>query len=406
LERRTLRRSIQGLPPAAWFLFAGTFIAKFGSFVLVFLALYLTRQGYTPAQAGLALSAYGIGAFLSAPVGGELTDRLGRRHTIVLSMFGSAAAMLALSQARGMGVIVPLAALVGFTSELYRPASSALLTDLTLPGERVPAFAMVRLAVNLGFAAGPAVGGLLAERSFFLLFLGDALTSAAFGLVALLALPEGERSGPQVEQAGWVREALLDGGFLRFLLASAIGGLVIVQAFSTLPLQVSVRHSSAVYGMLISLNGLLIVLFELPVASVTQHLRPRPVMALGLLLFGLGFGSVGIAGSVLLLALAVVIWTLGEIIFMPVAGAYVADVAPSHLRGRYQGAWGATFGIALVAGPALGTAVFSVSSAALWLSCLVLGAIAAVLALGGPRRARNLLTPLDADDGQERDGIE
>ncbi len=385
VSRPSLRRSIRSLPPAAWLLFLGNFINKFGSFVIVFLALYVTREGHSVAQAGLALSAYGIGALISAPVGGQLADWLGRRNTIALSMFAAAAALLMLSQAESLALIVPLAGLVGLTAELYRPAAQALLADLTPPGERVPAFAVNRLAVNLGFAAGPAVGGFLAERSFFLLFVGDALTSAAFGVLALLALPEGRTAREGGRGAGWVRAVRADRDFLLFLGASTLGALVIVQAFATFPLQVSARFSSAAYGALISLNGLLVVLLELPIASITQRRRPRRAMALGLLLLGGGFGLTALAPTLALLALAVTVWTLGEITFMPVAGAYVADVAPDDMRGRYQGAWGMTFGIAFVLGPAVGTAVYSLGPALLWSGCAVLGVAAAALALASPR---------------------
>jgi MFS family permease len=374
------------LPRAAWLLFAGTFISKFGSFVLVFLAVYMTREGYSGAQTGVALSAYGIGAVISQPAGGYLADRLGRRNSIALSMFASAVAMLSLSQAQGLASIIIFAGLAGLAAELYRPAAGALLADLTPAGQRVPAFAMNRLAVNAGFAAGPAVGGFLAERSFFLLFLGDARTSAAFGIVALLALPQGERSAGVESERGWLRAMLADREYLLFLLATVAGAMVLVQAFTTFAMQVSARFSSAVYGSLISLNGLLIVFLELPIASITQRLPSRPVMAAGLLLLGLGFGLTGLAVTLPLLALAVVVWTFGEISFMPVAGAYVADVAPVHLRGRYQGAWGSSFAVAFVLGPAIGTAVYSVGPALLWSGCVAMGALAALLVLGGTRR--------------------
>ncbi len=378
------------MPPAAWMLFGGTFISKFGSFVIVFLAIYVTRQGYSAAQAGLTISAYGFGSLFSGPVGGLMADRLGRRNAIAVSVFSSAAAMLGLSQAHGLSAILPLAAFAGFTSELYRPAAAALLADLTPAGQRVPAFAMNRLAVNAGFAAGPAVGGFLAERSFFYLFLGDAITSIAFGIIALLALPEGERAGRATDGESWVRAVVSDRSFLVFLAASTVGVIVLVQAFSSFALQVTDRYSGAVFGSLISLNGLLIVFLELPIASVTQRLRPRRVMAVGFLLLGAGFGLVSVAVSIPLLAAAVVVWTLGEITYMPVAGAYVADVAPVHMRGRYQGAWGMTFGIAFVVGPALGTAVYAFNPTVLWLSCIVLGGLAALLVLQGPGSSRRV----------------
>src|SRR6185369_6688826 len=121
--------------------------------------LYLTSRGYSATEAGAALSLYGAGSIGANLVGGHLADHLGRRNTIALSMFSSAATMLLLSQADALAWILPLTALAGFTAEFYRPAASALIADLTPQGERLTAYAVYRLAVNAGVAAGPAVAG-------------------------------------------------------------------------------------------------------------------------------------------------------------------------------------------------------------------------------------------------------
>src|SRR5438552_19194577 len=125
-----LRGNVRALPPAAWILFGGTFINRFGTFVIPFLVLYLTRTGYSIAQAGIAVGAYGGGHVMASMLGGHLADRIGRRNTIILSMFASAAAMMALSQARSFVPILILACLAGTAAEMYRPASNALIVDL------------------------------------------------------------------------------------------------------------------------------------------------------------------------------------------------------------------------------------------------------------------------------------
>src|SRR5438477_3360356 len=190
-NQASLRESLRALPRGVWILFFGTFLNKFGTFVLPFLTIYLTRMGYSALQAGLAIGAYGIGSLCASFTGGHLADRLGRRKTIVLSMFSGAVAMLCLSQARLLPLIILFAGLAGLTGELYRPASSALLTDLVPAGQRVTAFAAYRMALNAGFAFGPATAGFLARKSFVWLFVGDAVTSLLFGLVAWFALPAG-----------------------------------------------------------------------------------------------------------------------------------------------------------------------------------------------------------------------
>jgi MFS family permease len=371
-------------PRAIWILFAGTFINRFGSFVVVFLILYLTKNGYSPAEAGLAAAAYGVGGMFASIIGGHLADQIGRRNAMVLSMFSAAVAILLLERAETYPSIVGLTALVGLTAELYRPASSALLNDLIKPEDRVPAFAAYRLAINLGAAAGPVVGGLLATRSFSYLFWGDALTCVLFGIIALVALPQGLRTTLAHEkQAPW-SSLLRDIPFMRFLMASTLIGIVYAQMNTGFALQVSARgFSDAIYGALVALNGLIVLVLELPIAGVTRFRARRPVIALGMALITVGFALTGAAPSVLLLAGTVLIWTLGEIISAPVASAYVSDIAPEHLRGRYHGAWSFTFALGMVIGPAVGGQLFSWSPPLLWGACAVVGFVATMLLLIG-----------------------
>src|SRR5213592_392001 len=192
-----LLAGLKALPRAAWILFLGVFLNKFGTFVVPFLTLYLTRQGYSLTAAGMAVGAYGVGTLLASGLGGHLADTFGRRKTIVLSMFSAAIAMMLLSQARSLSAIILLTALTGLAGELYRPASSALLADLVPAGQRITAYAAYRMAFNAGWAFGPATAGFLAEHSFFWLFIGDALTSVLFGIVAWFALPHGIRSSEE-----------------------------------------------------------------------------------------------------------------------------------------------------------------------------------------------------------------
>ena len=381
-----LWQSVRALPRPVWLLYAGSFVNRFGSFISVFLILYLVERGYSAAQAGLTASAYGAGSMLAALAGGWLADRLGRPRAIALSMFSAAGTAVALSQAGHPAAVTALTGAFGFCSELYRPASAALLADLAPPERRLPAFAGYRLAINAGYVAGPAVGGLVAERSFFWLFLGEAATSSVLGLVALAFLPEGVRSSAAAEQPGEALRAIrADRRFQRFLLASVLSAVVYLQTDAAFPLHVRASGlSSAVYGALVSLNGLLIVALELPLVGVTRRYRAPRVIAVGTLLTGLGFGLLALAREVPLLTLATVVWTFGEMVAAPVSSAYVADLAPTHLRGRYQGAYTLTWSLARVLAPAVGTGLFAWSPAGLWLTCAALGAAGAALLLAEP----------------------
>ena len=381
----TLLASLKALPSAAWILFLGVFLNKFGSFVVPFLTLFLTRQAYSMGDAGLAIGAYGTGHFLASGLGGHLADTFGRRKTIVLSMFSAAITMMLLSQARSFPVILLLTALAGLAGELYRPASSALLADLVPAGQRVTAFSAYRMAFNAGWAFGPATAGFLAEGGYFWLFVGDAITSVLFGLVALFALPRGLRS--QQAESKWM-EALQvlrrDRKFHQVLAASFAIALVFFQISSTYGLfVVQLGFSAVTYGAIISLNGVLVVFCELPISTITRRFPARRVIGLGYALVGLGFALNAFAHTVPALIVAMIVVTFGEMLTIPVSVAYVADLAPPHMRGRYMGAFGLTWALGLTVGPSLGMALFHYGPAVLWLSCGALGLAAAGIILAG-----------------------
>ncbi len=384
----SLRANLRSLPPAAWILLGGTFINRFGTFVMPFLVLYLTRIGYSLAQAGVAVGAYGAGHMTASMLGGHLADRIGRRNTIVISMFASAASMLALSQARAFVPILILTYLTGTAAELYHPASSALLVDLVGREQSVFAFGMYRFAVNLAFAAGPATAGFLADRSFFYLFLGDALTSIGYGIIAIAALPHGLRTYTKEERFGEaLRVASHDRAFMIFLFSTVCITMVDFQMASTFALHVkSVGLPATMYGMLVSTNGILIVCFELLITTFVQRFRPPPVIATGYFLSGLGFALTGLARTVPALAATVMVWTLGEMVSSPMAGAYVAQIAPEKYRGRYMGLLVVAWSVGMLVGPPLGTLTFAHHPAILWTACGVLGVVSASLLLAHSRR--------------------
>jgi MFS family permease len=377
----TLLSSLRELPRPAWILCFGTFLNKFGAFVVPFLTLYLTSRGCTVGQAGLAISAYGVGNMAASVLGGHLADKLGRRKTIVLSMCSGAVVMMLLSQARSLPVIIALTALAGLTNEFYRPASTALLADLVPPAQRITAFATLRMAFNAGFAFGPATAGFLATLGYFWLFAGDATTSLLFGVVAWSALPRGAHS--RQNNASW-SEALgvlrRDRNLHQLLLANFTIALLFFQIASTFGLLViHLGLSAATYGAIVSLNGVLVVCFELPIITITRRFPARRVMAAGYLLCGLGYSLNAFAHTIPALVGCMVLFTLGEMVMMPMSSAYLANLAPAHMRGRYMGVSGLTWALALIIGPAAGMKLFTAEPAAYWLACAVLGVFAAMI---------------------------
>jgi MFS family permease len=237
------------------------------------------------------------------------------------------------------------------------------------------------MSFNAGWAFGPATAGLLAKHSFSWLFIGDAATSVLYGVVAWLALPSGLRGARAAGTVVDTFRALRDDKRLRQVVyACLVIGLVFVQVFSTMSLEItSSGFSAATYGLVISLNGALVVLCELPLTTITKRYPARRVIALGFVLIGAGFWSNLLPRTLPLLVLTTCVFTFGEMISMPVTGAYVADLAPVERRGLYMGIYGMVWAAAFVFGPSLGLALFSLSRTGLWVTCGVFGIIAAIL---------------------------
>jgi MFS family permease len=235
---------------------------------------------------------------------------------------------------------------------------------------------------------GLALGGFLARANFDLLFVGDAATSMTFGLVALAALPHGTRTArrAEVDLPSARASIAADRGFLVFLAAAFLASVVYAQNVSTMPLHVrDAGYGPSTYGLVQSLNGAIVVVFELPVIAWAQRRDRLSMVALSGLLIGLAFASLLFADTFPLLLAMVAVWTLGEILGSAASTAIAADRAPDHARGRYQSALGAVWSVAFAVGPILGTLTYGALPAVLWWSCGGLGVASLALALAARR---------------------
>ncbi len=386
---RLVSERLRGLPRDVWVLLAGTLITRAGSFAIPFLTVYLHRdRGLSTAFAGLALAAWGAGGMVASLTGGALADRLGRKPVVVGSpvLGGLAVALLVTTQAPV--AVLAGAFLAGAVSESGRPAVSAMLTDLTPPARRVDAFALFRLVVNLGFAVGAGLGGVLATHvGFGPLFLADAATSWIYAVIALLALRETRPGATErpAERSGFAA-VLADPVFRRLWLATLVSAFVFTQPMAVLGLVLADRGMSTVaYGLLISLNGVIIITTEFWLSGVVRRHSPPRMLALGALLIGAGFALTGLVGtSVVLLVLTVGIWTTGEMVGSPTSQAYLSAIAPPDQRGRYHGMFGLSWSVAFAVGPVLGGLALTAGGPVLWLGSLALSVLGAVLYLGLP----------------------
>ena len=399
---RPLLDDLRALPRPFWLLLGGMFINRFGTFVMPFLIIFLWRQGHSLTKASFAVSAFGVGAFCGSILGGWLADRVGRKHTIALGAFAAAAFYMLLYFAQGVPAVMVCAALAGLAGGTFPPACSALLTDVIPEELRVRAWSALRVALNAGFACGAAAAGFLAKVSFFWLFFGDALTSAAFGIVALVALPHGQRA--RSHEAPW-HEALAHIRGNRAFCLTFAGALCAALIFSQFGTSYSAHvvgmdlswkvfgfqlSGETIYGLLIGWNGLLVMLIELPLTAVTLRFEPRRTIALGYLLLGAGFSMNAVAGTLPLLFIAMTIFTFGEMISAPVASAYVARMAPPQFRGRYMGVLGLSWSLSSIIGPPVGLHLIESGWRSGWLLCGVLGLLGGIFVLRS--RASSLIT--------------
>ncbi|NEB39619.1 MFS transporter [Streptomyces sp. SID14515] len=397
--RRRIAGATEGLPRAFWFLWASLLVSQLGSFVILFMSMYLTRErGFSASFAGLVVGlAFGGGGMVGTLAGGFVADFLGRRRTMLTGNLVTVVCMVALGYARDHLTILVLAVAVGTASNMVRPAAGALMVDLTEPKDRPRAFSLQFWAVNLGFSVAGAMAGFLIEVDFTLLFLLDAATTLVAALLVYFCVPEPRPApSPSPADAGEPAEkrgtgmalVLRDRSFLALVGLAVLFSVVFMQHMSTLPLAVqNAGLPPATYGWLIALNGIAIVVGQLFVPRLISGRRPGRVLALAAVLMGGGFGLLAVGDSLAVFIVSVLIWTAGEMLNASTGPALAASLAPDHMRGRYQGFFTVSYNVAGLVGPSVGGYVLQHGGSALWLGCLALGALTGLghLAAGAAR---------------------
>ncbi len=363
-----------------WILALATLINRAGTMALPFLVLYQIKALHlSAAKAGVALVVYGVAAMVAAPLGGRLSDRLGSLPVMKAALLASGALMILLPFVKGWIPLLCLVAAWALAGELFRPANMAILADLAPPDLRKATFALNRLAINLGMSIGPAVGGLLASRSYHALFMVDGITailSAAVLAAGLQAPPPRQiHEGALPSRAAW-----RDRRFMLFLLASLPVLLVFFQHEGAMPVYLvrDLRFSESFYGLIFTVNTLIIVSLEVAINLAMAHWSHSRIHFLGALLYGLGFGATAYVATKGGILATVVVWTFAEMILLPGMSDFVAHLAPPERRGEYMGLYTLSFGVAFSLGPWLGVLLYGHAGPfLLWNLCLLLGLLSA-----------------------------
>ncbi|MEU6877716.1 MFS transporter [Streptomyces sp. NPDC046712] len=387
--------SFRGLPPTVWTVFAGTVINRLGFMVTPFLVFFLAAHEVTGAETTYVLGALGAGNLLGPAVGGVLADRVGRRPTMLIGLVGSAAAQGALFVAPGVWTMAAAALLISSTGALVGPAAYALMADAVDAERRQRAYALFGWGVNIGTAVAGVLGGFLAAQGYWLLFAVDAGTMLIYALVVATRLSEPPRAKAA---AGGEKDGIGYGVVFRDRLALVLMPLfgleLFVYSLTEVALPLAVHDSGlspAVYGAMAAVNAILVVALQPFVTARLARLPQLRVQCAGSVLIAVGVALTGLADGVVGFTVSVVVWSLGEVVVAGIAASIIANLAPAHARGRYQGAFSWTWGVARFGALTLGVTLYTgLGPAFLWWTALVAGvlAAAATLALTGRVTAR------------------
>jgi MFS family permease len=379
--RASFHAQVGGLPAAFWWLWLGTLVNRAGTFVAPFFVLYLIGpRNVSVSTAGTVLTVLGVGSLLSQPLGGVLTDRFGRRATLAIGQSACAVVLFGLSFARPLWLIAAIAFCLGLVADLYRPAAGAAVADLVDAPQRQRAFALQFWAINLGFSVASLAAGVLLHYGFGLLFMLDAATTLAFGMLALRFIPETkpDSDGPRARLADPIRLLATDRLLLVATLLVLVYAVLYIQAGVGLPLAVKdAGLRPGIYGYVIAINGVVIV-FGQPLTLTLLSRWPRRVtLPSGIALVGIGFALTGLCRTPWEFAASVAVWSIGEIATAGSFQALITALAPEDMRGRYSGAVGLAWGASGMIGPLLGANAFALSPALLWVGCAIVGLAAA-----------------------------
>ena len=358
-------RNVSGeFPRTFWILTGATFIDQVGGWLLFpFFALYVTDHfGVGMTEVGILFAIFSVANVVGGALGGALTDKLGRKWMLLFGLITSALSSLAMPFVDELAIFYALAAFVGLLATAGGPAQQAMVADILPEEKRAEGYGMQRVSMNLAAAIGPAIGGLLAAQSFLLVFIADAVTSLITAVIVYISLPE-TKPQPTVEAEEQsffqtlrdYRLVVRDNLFMAFWLVSTLTVLAYSQVNSTLSVYLRDEHglSAQSYGYLLSLNAAMVVLFQFWVTRRVTKYPAMVMMAVGSVLYGIGFGMIGFVTGFGMFAVAMIIITVGEMIAVPVAQALVARFAPEDMRGRYMAVFAFSWTIPFAIGPLL-----------------------------------------------------
>ncbi len=377
---KELIAAFRRLPAPFWVLAGGTFVNRFATFLIPFIALYMKRGGYSTSQMAWPVMAYAIGGFACGFIAGPLADRFGRNRIMAISLFMEACCVLSMGFADSYGSIVIIMGLAGFVAQGAHPATQALIADIVRDNDRVAAQLAIRVAINAGWAFGPAAAGfVVVSHSYLWLFAADAFTSMCFAVLAWFYLPCGNAVGRT--GSGWapaLRALRACPAMIAIMAATLCASFIFRQITTTVNLHImDLGYDESDCGLVQSINGVIIILFEIPLTALTAWITYRAGVAAGFLMLGLGVAVNWCGGSLWLVSAGMVVFTVGEMLCLPRHAAWVQQLSPANMRGRFSGLVAFSWLGGNLLGSWAGLELYDTNPEALWLLCGAIGVLAA-----------------------------
>lgn len=351
----------RGLSKEVWFLALTTFINRAGAMVIPFLSLYLTKYlGYTLGQVGWIMTFYGLGSVVGVFFGGKLTDKIGYYKVMYISLFLTGIAFFILQYITSFYLLCAGIFILTVVADAFRPAIWVAMADYSKEENRTRSVTLIRLAINLGFSLGPAIGGLIiANISYQGLFWIDGIT-CVFAAVLIIKYLYQKSSVVKVKTEN--KEVKLspyrDKQYLVFWFAMFLIGFTFMQYFSTIPLFYSqnMKMDEEEIGLLLAMNGFVIFLLEMPIVHAFEKskLEGLKVVIAGIFLLAISFFVLNISNWIGIVIIGMLFMTFGEMLSFPFSNAYALERAKKGSRGEYMAMYSMSFSVAHILGPNIG----------------------------------------------------
>lgn len=357
------KEAFSNLQQNIWVLSFAMFINRSGAMVLLFTSLYLTNDlHFSIAQAGTIMGFFGIGSVLGSYTGGWLTDRKSFFNIMILAQISSGIILPLILFATTQFSITVIIFAYAFAADMFRPANSAAIAQYSTPENRTRSVSLVRLAANLGFSVGPATGGFVAlHLGYKWLFLIDAFSSFAAAGMLFMYLPKHQKE--RWHQTTAVlndsrTSAYRDKRYLFFIFLVSVFALCFFQLFASIPqfYNKECKYNEDTIGLLLALNGLLVVIFEMPMVTwLTKKGTPFSFIIAGTLCIPLAFLFLLFGNGMILMAVVYTVFiTVAEIFALPFMMNYTLSRPLKERQGQYSALYSISFGIANIAAPSLG----------------------------------------------------